>query len=60
MVIPYHHRPAAEMSDVGPMAPGAFSTAAYKLDGKTLTITSERNPAGPIENPTTWKLTRIE
>ena len=45
----------------GPMAPGAFTTSSYKLDGKTLTITQERNAAGkPVENPTTWKLTRIE
>jgi hypothetical protein len=44
-----------------PMASGAFSTAAYKLDGKTLTITSERGFDGkPVENPTTWKLTRID
>jgi hypothetical protein len=43
-----------------PMAPGAFSTASYKLDGKTLTITQERGVTGPVENPTTWKLTRIE
>jgi hypothetical protein len=44
----------------GPMASGAFSTASYKLDGKTLTITQERNTAGPVANPTTWRLTRIE
>jgi len=44
----------------GPMAPGAFATSSYKLDGKTLTITQERNQNGPVENPTTWKLTRIE
>lgn len=44
----------------GPMAKGAFSTSSYKLEGKTLTITSERNVAGPVANPTTWKLTRIE
>lgn len=43
-----------------PMAPGATSISSYKLDGKTLTITSERNAAGPVANPTTWKLTRIE
>ena len=44
-----------------PMAPGAFSTSSYKLDGKTLTITQERGFNGkPVENPTTWKLTRIE
>jgi hypothetical protein len=45
----------------GPMAPGAFATSSYKLDGKTLTITQERGFDGkPVENPTTWKLTRIE
>jgi hypothetical protein len=44
-----------------PMASGAFSTSSYKLDGKTLTITQERGFNGkPVENPTTWKLTRIE
>ena len=42
------------------MASGASSTASYKLDGKTLTITSERQASGPVANPTTWKLTRIE
>jgi len=44
----------------GAMAPGTSFTSSYKLDGKTLTITSERNPDGPVANPTTWKLTRIE
>ena len=44
----------------GAMASGAFSTAAYTVDGKTLTITQERNTAGPVANPTTWKLIRIE
>ena len=44
----------------GAMASGAFSTAAYTVDGKTLTITQDRNTAGPVANPTTWKLTRIE
>jgi hypothetical protein len=44
-----------------PMAPGAFSTSSYKLDGKTLTITQERGFDGkPVANPTTLKLTRIE
>jgi hypothetical protein len=44
-----------------PMASAAISTSSYKLDGKTLTITQERNAAGqPVSNPTTWKLTRIE
>ena len=42
------------------MAPGVFTTSSFKLDGKTLTITPERNQNGPTENPTTWKLTRVE
>lgn len=42
------------------MASGAFSTASYMLDGTTLTITSEGTATGPVANPTTWKLTRIE
>lgn len=42
------------------MASDAFSTASYELDGKTLTITPERTGTGPVANPTTWKLTRIE
>src|SRR5262245_12223213 len=45
----------------GQMAPGAFAISSYKLDGTTLTITQERGFDGkPVENPTTWKLTRIE
>ena len=45
----------------GQMAPGAFAINSYKLDGTTLTITQERGFDGkPVENPTTWKLTRIE
>ena len=44
-----------------PMASAAFTTSSYKVDGKTLTITQERNAAGqPVANPTTWKLTRID
>jgi Lipocalin-like domain len=46
--------------NTAPMASGAFNTAAYNLDGTTLTITQESGTAGLIENPTTWKLTRIE
>jgi hypothetical protein len=42
------------------MAPGAFITASFKLDGKTLTITQDSNQVGPIRNPIKWKLTRIE
>ena len=42
------------------MAPDVFTTSSYKLDGATLTIIGERNQTGPIANPTTWKLMRIE
>ena len=43
------------------MKSGVFITSSYKLDGTTLTITQETNAAGQkVENPTTWKLTRIE
>jgi hypothetical protein len=43
------------------MKSGVVITSSYKLDGKTLTITQEINAAGKkVENPTTWKLTRIE
>ncbi len=45
---------------LAPMRSGVFNTASYKLDGKTLTITQELNQTGPVANPTTWKLTRIE
>ena len=54
-----HDAPANSKNTFG-MAPGAFNTASYKLDGSTLTITSERNAGGEVANPTTWKLTRIE
>jgi hypothetical protein len=46
--------------NTAPMRSGAFNTASYKLDGKTLTITQESTGTGPVANPTTWKLTRIE
>jgi hypothetical protein len=42
------------------MAPGAFIVCAFKIDGNTLTITQQRNQAGPYAAPVTFKLTRIE
>ena len=46
--------------NTGPMRAGSFTTSSYKLDGKTLTITAESNQSGPVANPATYKLTRIE
>jgi hypothetical protein len=51
---------AVVAKNTAPMRSGAFNTASYKLDGKTLTVTQESNATGPIANPTTWRLTRIE
>jgi hypothetical protein len=42
------------------MAPGAFTTWSYRLDGNTLLVTLERNQNGPIPNPVTVKAVRIE
>ena len=42
------------------MAPGAFSTYSYKLDGDTLSLTQERNQNGPFANPFSLKLVRVE
>lgn len=42
------------------MAPGAFSTYSYKLDGDTLRLTAQKNQNGPIANPATIKAVRIE
>jgi hypothetical protein len=37
-----------------------MSVASIKLEGNTLWLTLERNPAGPVANPATVKLTRAE
>jgi hypothetical protein len=42
------------------MAPGAFTTWSYRLDGNTLWVTAERNQNGPIANPVTVKSVRVE
>ena len=42
------------------MGPGVFITYAYKVDGKTLSLTQERNQSGPFPNPFTLKLVRVE
>ena len=42
------------------MAPGAFITYSYKLDGDTLWVTQQRNQNGPFANPVTVKAVRVE
>ena len=42
------------------MAPGAFVTYSYKLDGDTLWVTFQRDQHGPIVNPVTIKAVRVE
>lgn len=42
------------------MAPGAFTTWSYRLEGSTLWVTAERNQNGPIVNPVTVKSVRVE
>jgi hypothetical protein len=42
------------------MAPGAFTTWSYWLDGNTLWVTADRNQNGPIADPVTVKLVRVE
>ena len=42
------------------MKKGSFTVSAIKYDGKTLTITAVRNQDGPVPNPVTLKLARIE
>ena len=42
------------------MAPGAFTTYSYRLDGNTLWVTFQKNQNGPIVNPPTTKAVRVE
>lgn len=42
------------------MAPGAFTTYAYALDGNMLRVTFQTNQNGPIVNPVTIKAVRVE
>ena len=42
------------------MASGSFTTYSYTLDGDALTLIPKTNKAGPVANPTTYKLTRVE
>ena len=42
------------------MAPGAFITYSYSLDGDTLRVTYQKNQNGAIANPATIKAVRVE
>jgi hypothetical protein len=43
-----------------PLEPGAFTTLDYRIEGNTLSLKQKTNKAGPIANPTTMKLVRVE
>lgn len=42
------------------MAPGAFVVYTWTLTGDTLTVTAKSNQNGPIANPATIKLVKVE
>jgi Lipocalin-like domain len=42
------------------MAPGVSIVYSYNLEGDTLTLTAQRDRSGPVANPFTVKLRRIE
>lgn len=42
------------------MAPGNSNVSKFKITGKTLTLTQVKDRTGPIANPTTTTLTRVE
>ena len=44
----------------GLMQPGNFVTSVFKIEGNFLTMTGEADKNGPIKNPMTVKLERIE
>lgn len=44
----------------GPMSPGSFQICSFALDGSTLVLTNAETNQGPVANPTTWKLVRLE
>jgi hypothetical protein len=52
-------RPVAAKNPAA-MAPGAFTTWSYRLDGNTLWVTAKRNQNGSIANPVTVKSVRVE
>ncbi len=43
-----------------PFPPGAFTTFDYRIEGNTLTVTLKTTSDGPVANPYTLKLVRVE
>ena len=52
-------RPVAAKNPVA-MMPGAFTTWSFTMEGSTMRVTAERNQNGPIANPVTVTLVRVE
>ena len=52
-------RPVAAKNPAA-MTPGAFTTWSFTMDSNTLRLTAERNQHGPIADPVTVKLVRVE
>lgn len=44
----------------GQISPTVFVTYSYKLEADTLWMTNQKTQSGPIQNPTTYKYTRVE
>lgn len=42
------------------MRPGSTATSTFKVEGDTLWLTLTAKPGGAVDNPITWKLTRVE
>jgi hypothetical protein len=42
------------------MAPGAFFTSDFKIEGNTLSLTMKANQTGPMANPVRIKLVRVQ
>ena len=52
-------RPVAAKNPAA-MTPGAFTTWSFTLEGNTLRVTAVRNQNGPVANPPTITLVRVE
>lgn len=52
-------RPVAAKNPAA-MRPGAFTTWSFRMERNTLRVTAERNQDGPIANPVTVTLVRVE
>lgn len=52
-------RPVAAKNPAA-MTPGAFTTWSFTMESNALRVTAERNQNGPIANPATVKLVRVE